>query len=119
MPNEQFRHAELTEVIIGTFYEVYNELGHGFLESVYESSLAIALRTKGFEVHQQIAIPVFFRGSQAGDFDADLLVNRTGAARTQGCKKCRRFSRRSASQLFEGDRDRSWSSAEFRFATKL
>lgn len=51
MPNEQFLYADLTHTIIGTFYEVYNELGHGFLESVYENSLAIALRGKGFEVH--------------------------------------------------------------------
>lgn len=36
--NEQFRHSELTEAIIGTFYEVYNELGYGFIESVYENS---------------------------------------------------------------------------------
>ena len=74
--NEQFRHSELTKSIIGTFYEVYNELGHGFLESVYENSLALALRSKGFEVHQQIAIPVWFRGQQVGDFDADVLVNK-------------------------------------------
>jgi GxxExxY protein len=66
----------LTRSIIGIFYEVYNELGHGFLESVYENSLAIALRDKGFEIHQQIAIPVWFRGKQVGDFDADLLVNK-------------------------------------------
>ena len=74
--NEQFRHAELTKSIIGMFYEVYNELGHGFLESVYENSLCIALREKGCEVHQQIAIPVWFRGKQVGDFDADVLVNK-------------------------------------------
>jgi GxxExxY protein len=76
MPNEQFLHSDLTQTIIGTFYEVYNELGHGFLESVYENALAIALRSKGFEVHQQISIPVWFRGAQVGDFDADLLVNK-------------------------------------------
>jgi len=74
--NEQFRHSELTKGIIGVFYEVYNELGHGFIESVYENSLAITLRKKGFEVHQQIAIPVWFRGEQVGDFDADLMVNK-------------------------------------------
>ena len=73
--NEQFKHSELTQSIIGTFYEVYNELGHGFLESVYENSLAKALREKGCEVHQQIAIPVWFRGTQVGDFDADIMVN--------------------------------------------
>lgn len=76
LTNEQFRHSELTEVIIGTFYEVYNELGHGFLESVYENSLAIALKSKGLEVFQQIAVPVQFRGIQVGNFNADMLVNR-------------------------------------------
>jgi GxxExxY protein len=74
--NEQFRHHELTKSIIGAFYDVYNELGHGFIESVYENSLCIALRKLGLEVHQQIAIPVWFRGHKVGDFDADVLVNR-------------------------------------------
>ena len=74
--NEQFRHSDLTKEIIGTFYEVYNELGYGFLESVYENSLVIALRAKGYEVHQQIAIPVIFRGIRVGDFDADVMVNK-------------------------------------------
>lgn len=73
--NEQFKHRDLTEKIIGTFYEVYNELGSGFLESVYKNSLAIALRAKGYDVQQQIAIPVFFRGAQVGIFEADILVN--------------------------------------------
>lgn len=76
MPNEQFLYSDITKSIIGTFYEVYNELGHGFIESVYDNSLAIALRGKGYEVHQQIAIPVWFRGKKVGDFDADILVNR-------------------------------------------
>mgnify|MGYP006212403437 CR=1 FL=1 len=75
LTSEQFRHSKLTEGIIGTFYEVYNELGPGFLESVYEKSLAIALRSKGFDVFQQIAVPVHFRGNLVGDFSADLLVN--------------------------------------------
>lgn len=74
--NEQFKYSDLTEKIIGSFYEVYNELGHGFLESVYENSLAIALRQKGLEVYQQIAVPVWFRGVQVGDFDADIMVNK-------------------------------------------
>ncbi len=84
--NEQFKHAELTKTIIGTFYEVYNELGHGFLESVYENSLSIALREQGFEVHQQIAIPVWFRGKQVGDFDADMMVNRVVLLELKSCR---------------------------------
>lgn len=74
--NEQFLHSELTKTIIGVFYDVYNELGHGFIESVYENALCMALREKGLEVHQQIAVPVWFRGKQIGDFDADVMVNR-------------------------------------------
>jgi GxxExxY protein len=84
--NEQFRHAELTKAIIGLFYEVYNELGHGFLESVYENSLALALRAKGYEVHQQVAIPVWFRGQKVGDFDADLLVNNLVILELKSCR---------------------------------
>ena len=84
--NEQFRHAELTKGIIGIFYEVYNELGHGFLESVYEKSLAIALRAKGYEVQQQVAIPVWFRGQQVGDFVADLLVNKLVILELKSCR---------------------------------
>ena len=74
--NEQFRHSELTKRIIGCFFDVYNELGFGFIESVYENSLSIALRENGFQIHQQIAIPVWFRGKQVGDFDADIMVDR-------------------------------------------
>ncbi len=84
--NEQFRHSEVTKGIIGIFYEVYNELGHGFLESVYENSLAIALRNKGFEVHQQVSIPVTFRGNLVGDFDADILVNRLVLLELKACR---------------------------------
>ena len=79
-------HRELTEKIIGTFCEVYNELGHGFIESVYEKSLAIALRDKGIEVFQQVSIPVWFRGTQVGDFDADLLVERSVIAELKSAR---------------------------------
>jgi GxxExxY protein len=68
------KYAELTDKIIGVFFDVYNELGHGFLESVYEESLEIALRDVGLKVDRQIAVPVWFRKQQVGDFRADLLV---------------------------------------------
>ncbi|MGD1102778.1 MAG: GxxExxY protein [Terriglobia bacterium] len=69
------KHEEITERIIGVFYEVYNELGHGFLESVYEQSMAIALSEAGLQVVRQAPITVHFRGQVVGDFRADLLVN--------------------------------------------
>jgi GxxExxY protein len=64
----------LTEKIIGIFYDVYNELGYGFLESIYEESLVIALRDAGFNVERQLAIPVWFRGHEVGRFRGDILV---------------------------------------------
>ena len=70
------KHRELTEKIIGVFYEVYNELGHGFLESVYEKAFEIALNAKGIAVLRQIEVPVWFRGKQVGDFTADVLVEK-------------------------------------------
>ncbi|HLI16683.1 MAG TPA: GxxExxY protein [Rhodanobacteraceae bacterium] len=66
--------ADLTERVIGVFYAVYNELGHGFLESVYENSLAPALREAGIAVVQQAPLRVDFRGRTVGEFRADLLV---------------------------------------------
>lgn len=69
------KHQELTEKIIGVFYEVYNELGPGFLESVYEQSMAIALSEAGLQVVRQAPITVQFRGQMVGDFRADLLMN--------------------------------------------
>ncbi|MGO9087081.1 MAG: GxxExxY protein [Terriglobales bacterium] len=68
------KHRELTEKIIGVFYDVYNGLGHGFLESVYEQALAIALAQAGMKVERQVAVSVWFRGQQIGDF-RDALVD--------------------------------------------
>jgi GxxExxY protein len=69
------KHSDLTDKIIGVFYDVYNELGYGFLESVYEEALVIALRDTGLAVSRQIPIPVWFRGRQVGEFRADILVD--------------------------------------------
>jgi GxxExxY protein len=69
------KHSALTEKIIGA--DVYNELGYGFLESVYEEALAIALRQLGLAVERQVAITVWFRGQAVDDFRADLLVEHT------------------------------------------
>ena len=69
-----FKHGAITQKIIGVFYEVYNELGHGFLESVYHRSLVLALQSVGLNVSSRVDIPVWFRGSEVGHFQADILV---------------------------------------------
>jgi GxxExxY protein len=68
------KHSDLTEKIIGVFYAVYNELGHGFLESVYEESFVIAAGEAGLGVARQVPVPVWFRGRQVGDSRVDVLV---------------------------------------------
>ncbi len=73
--DSSYKHSELTEVIIGVFYEVYNELGFGFLESLYRKALQMALQEKGLAVEAEVPVPVFFRGNNVGDFRADLVVN--------------------------------------------
>jgi GxxExxY protein len=75
--DSNYKHSELTDTVIGVFYEVYNELGFGFLESVYRNSLRHALLEKGLPVEQEVAVSVFFRGHNVGDFRADLVVNGT------------------------------------------
>lgn len=71
---EEYR--DLTYRIIGVYFDVYNELGHGFLESVYQKSFGLALQSAGLEACWPIAIPVSFRGHQVGFFEADMLVEK-------------------------------------------
>lgn len=69
------KHHELTRRIIGCFYDVYNALGHGFLEKVYENSLAIELRKQGLQVDQQQPIRVYYDNELVGEYFADLVVD--------------------------------------------
>lgn len=69
-----FKHGEITQKIIRVFYEVYNDMGYGFLESVYGKSLELALNSSGLKACRKIEIPVMFRGHNVGDFEADMMV---------------------------------------------
>lgn len=69
-----YRHSDLTEKIIGAAYEVYNALGRGFLERVYENALALELRSRGLAVEAQRPIEVRYRGEAVGEYVADLVV---------------------------------------------
>jgi len=68
------KHGLITDKILAVFYEVYNELGYGFLESVYHRSLVLALNSVGLNVSSKVSIPVWFRGTRVGRFEADILV---------------------------------------------
>ena len=69
------QHENITKEIIGCAFEVINELGVGFLESVYEKSMLIALQELGLPTQSQQQIKVFFRDKVVGEFYADLLVD--------------------------------------------
>ena len=72
--DNNFPYKALTEKIIGASIEVSNELGIGFLESVYEKALVIALREKNLKIIKQSPLEVRFRNQNVGIFYADLLV---------------------------------------------
>lgn len=69
-----FLHEDLSSKIIGLSYEVMNELGVGFLESVYHKSLEIALRQNNLKVQSEVPLGVTFRGFNVGQFRADFIV---------------------------------------------
>ena len=72
--DSRYSNSDLTDKIISVFYDVYNELGHGFLESVYDQAMFRALQQAGLAVERQVPIPVWFRREIIADFRADLLV---------------------------------------------
>jgi GxxExxY protein len=67
------KHGSLTEKLIGIFFSIHNELGHGFLESVYEQAFSVSLAENGVFFERQIAVPVWFHKQRIGEFRADLL----------------------------------------------
>ena len=68
-------HKDLTESILKVYYDVYNDLGYGFLEKVYQNSMFIELTNRGFNVEAQKQIKVHFKGYYVGEYFADLLVS--------------------------------------------
>ncbi len=72
-----YKHSEITDRIIAAFYKVYNTLGYGFLEKVYENALRIELCKQGLEVSAQKPITVFYDGEVVGEYFADLIIANT------------------------------------------
>ena len=73
--NQDFKYTELTEEIIRIFYRVYNKLGYGFLEKVYENAMMIELKKEDIPAVSQSAIKVFYEGEVIGEYYADILVD--------------------------------------------
>lgn len=69
-----YLHQELTDKIIRCFYNVYNKLGYGFLEKVYENALMIELKKCGLYAEQQFPVHVYYEKIEVGNYFADILV---------------------------------------------
>ena len=72
--SEDLLNKEITDQILKAFYKVYNALGYGFLENVYESALAIELRQMGLQINRQVPIKVYYGQYLVGEYFADLMV---------------------------------------------
>ena len=76
--NKTLKHGELISKILEAFFKrVYQQLGYGFLEKVYENAMAIELRRMGLKVEQQVPIDVYYEGQVVGRYVADLVVEDT------------------------------------------
>jgi GxxExxY protein len=74
MVENAYLYSETTEKIIQAFYKVYNTLGYGFLEKVYEGAMMIELTKMGLNVQRQVQIKVYYEGEIVGEYYADIIV---------------------------------------------
>mgnify|MGYP001560558637 FL=1 len=75
MIQNNYLHSELTDLIIKAFYNVYNKLGYGFLEKVYENGMMIELKRLGLNVEKQKQLKVYYDELEIGEYYADIIVN--------------------------------------------
>ncbi len=68
-------HKDITNLILKAYYEVFNELGHGFLEKVYQNAMFYELQSKGLKVEAQGKIIVYYKNKIVGEFFTDIFVN--------------------------------------------
>lgn len=69
-------HKDITEQIIGAAFEVFKELGYGFLEAVYQKAMKVELELRGLTAELESPIQVFYKGVHVGFYEADIFVNR-------------------------------------------
>jgi GxxExxY protein len=75
MIKDNYIHSEISDLIIKAFYNVYNKLGYGFLEKVYENGMIIELKRLGLNAEKQKQLKVFYDEFEIGEYYADIIVN--------------------------------------------
>ena len=84
---EEYLYKEKTDRILSAFYEVYNALGYGFLERVYQNALYQELNRKGFACEVQKQIKVYYKGKEVGEYYADILVDKCIILELKACDR--------------------------------
>jgi GxxExxY protein len=84
--NQKLPHAKLSSLILGCCFEVMNELGVGFLESVYKNALFFALKEKRLLVEVEKSFEVYFKGKRVGVYRADIVVESSVIVELKCCK---------------------------------
>ena len=84
--NAELLHADISEIILGSCFEVMKELGSGFLENVYKHALIIAMKQRGLSVSIEQALEVEFRNQKIGKYIADLIVENLIVIELKCCK---------------------------------
>lgn len=79
-------HKELSEEILDAYYEVYHELGYGFLEKVYQNALFLELKERRLTVVPQKPCPVYYKSKQVGEYFCDMLVNNIIILELKACE---------------------------------
>lgn len=67
-------HKKITDAVLKAYYDVYNDLGYGFLEKVYQNAMYLELKSLGYKVEVQKQIKVYFRNQLVGEYYADILI---------------------------------------------
>ncbi|OIO00475.1 GxxExxY protein [Candidatus Desantisbacteria bacterium CG_4_10_14_0_8_um_filter_48_22] len=84
---EKYLYSEITKEIIGGAYEVFNNLGFGFLEKVYENALVLELKKRKLNVNQQFPINVYYKNEIVGEYIADLIIEKKVIAEIKAISK--------------------------------
>lgn len=79
-------HKEITDSILKSYYDVYNQLGYGFLEKVYQNAMYFELKSLGYKVEVQKPIKVYFKNQLVGEYYADLLVEGKVIVELKACE---------------------------------
>ena len=90
MGTDNYKHAEITETIIKAFYKVYNAMGYGFLEKVYENALFFELEAMDLLVEKQKQITVYYENEIVGEYFVDLVVEEDVIVELKASKSIRK-----------------------------